>query len=61
MTRHEEEPDIKIDDVHPVNDGFLHAYKGTWKEKGVIATVSLDLVEMRTGSQGSIRKAPMNS
>lgn len=41
----ERQPEISIDDLHPRNDGFTQAYKATWQEQGVIATIYLDTVE----------------
>lgn len=40
-----QQPEIHIDDFHPLNDGFVHAYHGTWIEQGMKAFVTLDLVE----------------
>ncbi len=41
----EKQPIIHIDDLHLVDDGFVHAYKATWQEAGVIATWYLDVVD----------------
>ena len=38
-------PEIQLDDLHPIHDGFTHAYKGTATAQGVIAHGYLDLVE----------------
>jgi hypothetical protein len=40
----ERQPEIHIDDLHPIEDGFVHAYWGTWKELGMIAHAHLDAI-----------------
>lgn len=39
------EPEVFIDNLHPVNDGFTHSYNGRWSEQGVIAHATLDIVD----------------
>jgi hypothetical protein len=39
------QPEVQIDDLHPVHDGFVHAYKGTATLQGVRAYAYLDIVE----------------
>jgi hypothetical protein len=41
----EQQPEITIDDLHPVQDGFVHAYSGTATLHGVRAYAYLDIVE----------------
>jgi hypothetical protein len=41
----EQQPEITIDDVQPVQDGFVHAYTGTATLHGVRAVAYLDIVE----------------
>ena len=41
----EKKPLISIDNLHPANDGFIHAYQATWQEAGMIATWYLDVVD----------------
>jgi len=52
----EKESEIHIDDLHPPQDGFVHAYKGTWQEAGVLATLYLDVVDRDHWQPGHYRK-----
>lgn len=46
------EPEVHIEDLHPVNDGFVHAYTGTWAEQGIIIHVVLDIVDVHHWQPG---------
>ena len=49
-------PKIHIDDLHVINDGYVHAYKATWQESGIIAILFLDVVEREHFLPGHYRK-----
>ncbi len=39
------QPEMQIDDLHPISDGFIHAYTGTATLHGIRAVAYLDIVE----------------
>ncbi len=43
--RHKQQPEMQIDDLHPISDGFVHAYTGTATLHGIRAVAYLDIVE----------------
>jgi hypothetical protein len=43
--KRETHPDIHIDDLHLIDDGFVHSFKATWQEAGLLVTVYLDIVD----------------
>lgn len=46
------EPEVSIDSLHPVNDGFVRAFWGKWTEQGVIAQAVLSIVETENWRRG---------
>ena len=46
------QPEIHIDDLHVVPDGYTHAYKAMWLEAGLLVTLHLDIVDSGHWRQG---------